>query len=92
MRVNRRINVYLTTATEAWAAPGECGTTFFELITHLQGGIKIQSQLSDQCFPKTLLSYQIERMCEKIGIPFLPNCIVGRWGYKKALKIIGSLT
>lgn len=88
MKILKSTNVYLTTETEVWVEPIENNVTHFTLTTRMRGGMKIESLLSSLEFPKAMLKYQIRKMCEKLDIPFLPQCIVGGWGYKKALKLL----
>lgn len=85
MKITKRKLIYLTEMSEAWAEPMENNCVYLELYTHYNDK-KIDGALSAQKFPKALLVFQLKGMAEKIGLPFLENCIVGRWGFKKALR------
>lgn len=87
MKIQKRKLVYLTTETEGWAEPIENNCTYVEILTHLNGGKRIEAKLSCQIFPKALLEFELAQMTGRLGIPFLNNCVIGRWGFKKALSL-----
>lgn len=82
MKINKRILIYRTQMTEGWAEPTEEGAVYLEILSRFNDR-KIDGMLSCTKFPKSILAYQVQKMLGRIGVPYLENCIIGRWGYKK---------
>jgi hypothetical protein len=92
MKITKRTLVYLTEETEALAEPfgqGEA-STHLSVWTRGNGYQHIHGAISLEKFPKVVLEHELEVICERLGIPLLRNCIIGRWGFREGIKNIAT--